>query len=170
MTSHWLHVGFTVAGTICEIVGFSWLVTSASRERGQKFAEWGPFRRIWNWFAYWLGPPPESATLEVDVSSRARAIESVGVGVAVNETEQEFVRRELREVRELIDRVHTHANQRIDSVTETLAQTDARLTESIGQVEARHTAERRTTLRRDFRAGQLFILGALLSLAGALIG
>lgn len=136
MTSHWLHVGFTVAGTACEIVGFSWLVTSASRERGQQFGEWGPLRRIWNWFAFWLGPPPESVTLEVNVSSSVSATGSLGIEVRANETEQERVRRELRQLHELVDRVHTQANQRIDTLTDGLAQTDARLSERIGQVEA----------------------------------
>ena len=127
-------------------------------------------RRVWNWLAFWLGPPPESVALEVNVSSSVSATGSLGIGVGTTETEQEFVRRELREVRELIDRVQTQTNQRIDSVAEGLAQTDARLSERIGQVEERHSAERRTTLRRDFRAGQLFMLGAVLSLVGGLIG
>ena len=88
-----------------------------------------------------------------------------------NETEQERVRRELRQLHEVVDRVHTQANQRIDTLTDGLAQTDARLKANASDRWKRASRqERRTVLHRDFRAGQLFMLGAVLSLTGALIG
>lgn len=134
---------------------------------------WGAVRRV--------GPVPPGLQLvrvlaqravrtgpQIKTMSGVGLTDSVGAGTA-SETEQEFVRRELRELRDLIDRVNNQANQQIDAVEKALAQADARLAERIAEIEKRHSAERSGALRREHRAAQLFMLGVVFSLVSALV-
>jgi nucleotide-binding universal stress UspA family protein len=169
VTQTTLHVVFTVAGAGCEIAGLAWLVANASRARSEEFGEHGPFRRMWDWLAYWFGPPPEPVELRLGaavVTSSASATITTG---EASETEIERLQRELEQLRERLERHEEHTTQRFSTLDDTIRQHATDLAERIDQVAVQQRELHHTALRRDIRAGALFIFGALLSAVANLV-
>ena len=168
VTHHTLHVVLTIAGAACEIVGLSWLVANASRERGAKYGEYGVFHRIWNWLVFWLSPPSEPVNLEVRAASSASASGQLSVRKG-NETEIERLAREVKELRERTERQEAQTSQRFASLEQSIQDMGNDLRGRIGEVAKQQLQLHRSALRSDVRAGRVFILGAILSMVANLI-
>jgi hypothetical protein len=162
------HVVLTVTGATCEIVGLTWLVADASRARSKEFGEHGVLRRVWNWFAYWLGPPSQPIVKNIDAAVELSA--SLGLAVASGqETELERIQRELNDLRERVSRHEEDVGRRFADLEARTSAAAANLQTRINELEARAREERRTSLRTEMRGARLFILGAILSAIANLI-
>jgi hypothetical protein len=160
----------TVAGTLCEVVGLTWIVVEASRARAVEFGERGLFRRIYNWFAYWLGPPTEAANVVGVAAGTARATASAsGANVLVNESDIDRLSRELAELRARVERSEQAASERFAALTERINTVESEMRERLTQLHQRHRELRRSALAREKRGAQLFIFGAILSGAANLV-
>jgi hypothetical protein len=157
VTPHAWHILLTLLGVGFEVVGLSWLVANASRERGDEFGEYGVLRRIRNWLVYWLGPAPEPVTLNVSAAGSASATGHLSLRTS-NETEIERLQRELQELRDRVQRHETQTAQHLSAVEENIQRTGAGLTERIEQIAGRqrelHRVRDGNGLRGPARADQ----------------
>jgi hypothetical protein len=167
MKLHPLNVILIVAGAICEILGLLWLAANVSRER-VGLGDAGFLRRIWIWLTYWLGPMPESQDISITAASAVSVSGSVSVA-RLNETEIERVQREVRELRERLDRFQTQVQGRLAAVEQSLHEKHELLTARVSEIETSLREARRADLRQTRWAGRLFALGAALSATGSLI-
>jgi hypothetical protein len=107
------HAILTICGAACEIVGLTWIVVDASRARSAEYAEYGIFRRIFNWFAFWLGPPGQTGT--VHALSGTASARGGASGVLTTPDDSDIARID-RELRELRGRVEQHEAQVAETV------------------------------------------------------
>jgi hypothetical protein len=163
------HALLTIFGAACEIVGLSWIVVEAARARSAEYGEHGLFRRIFDWFAFWLGPPGGSVTVQA-MSGTATASGSMsGVVMKANESDVERIDRELRELRERVAQQEKRVSELFTRVEGQLVNVSKELGGRIAEVEARHRELRRSALRAEVRGARLFILGAVLSAIANLV-
>jgi hypothetical protein len=150
-------------------VGLTWVVAEAARARSAEFGEHGVFRRVWNWFAYWLGPPPANQTVMVGTATaHGRAIGTVSVQRA-GESDMERLQPEFNELRERLARHEEDVSRRFAETESQTTQAARRLDERIGEIEGRQRDLRRSSLRQEVRGARLFILGAVLSAIANLV-
>jgi hypothetical protein len=168
VTREYWHSVLTVTGAGFEIVGLSWLVVNASRARSAEFGEHGLLRRIWNWFAYWLGAPPQPVRMEGALTSKA-TLSGEGKVISATETQLERLARELRELRQHVERNEREWNDRLAGVEQRSREAVDGIRTELRAFEERQAEVRRTALRGDVFAARLFILGAILSAVANLV-
>jgi hypothetical protein len=168
VTAHTWHVLLTVAGATFQIVGLSWLVANASRERGAAYGDYGVFRRVWNWFAFWLGRPPEQHEVQLTglMAASGSAAEAT---LRAGEPEMERLQRELSELRARVEASEARTVERFAAVQESIQRNAGQLQARIDEVATRQQDLHRGALRKDVLAGRLFIAGAILSAVGSLV-
>jgi hypothetical protein len=156
------HAVLTVAGAACEIVGLTWIVADAARARRSEFNEYGPLRRVWNWFKYWLGAPEQviAKSGAVHLSARGGA---TAKGIRAGETELERVQRELTELRDYVEQYEVQVAERFGALDARVSLLGDDLTTRIEDVKKRSEERRRADLLGEIRGARLFILGAILS-------
>jgi hypothetical protein len=156
------HVLLTLAGAGFEVAGLTWLVADASRARSAEFGEHGFLRRIWYWFAFWLGPPEQPVHLTMTAGGTVTATGTL-TARQTNETEIERLQREVEELRDRVERYEGQTAQRFSALDESIRRAAEDLGGRLEDISVRQRELHRTALRRDVRGGRLFILGALLS-------
>jgi hypothetical protein len=173
VSRHTVHVLLTLTGLTAEVVGLSWVVADASRARREEFGEVGLARRTWRrvygWFAFWLGPPSQP----VEIKAAAMAGHASGSGNLVmgvsNETEVERLRREVDELTAQVTAHVRSTGSRFDAVHGRVNELRSDFTERVGTIEAQQRELRRSALRGEVRGARLFALGAILSAAANLV-
>jgi hypothetical protein len=163
------HVLLTVAGTGCEVVGLTWIVFDVSRARAAEFGERGVFRRIYDWFAYWLGPPTQTVSASVRLSGGGSMAMAGGGTVTVNESDLERLSRELAELRARVERGEQVTSTRFAELAERINAVESEMRERVEELHQRERELRRSGLTLQKRGAQLFIFGALLSGAANLV-
>jgi hypothetical protein len=167
VSRHTWHTALTLTGFGCEAVGLLLLVAEASRARRVEFGDYGVFRRIYRWFAFW---PPGRAVNVHGVASMGVAHASGSLTVIKSgETDVERLQRELAS---LTDRVEAHEHafaKRFDGLQRQVDDVSRELSDRIASVVEQQLAVRRNALAGEVRGARLFILGAALSAAANLV-
>ncbi len=138
------HVLLTVVGTLCEVVGLTWIVVEASRARAAEFGERGLFRRTYDWFAYWLGPPSKVVNMSATVSGGGAIATGHAVVVRANETEVERLSRELAELRGRVERREQATSERFAALSERINRVESEMREHVAHAFATTTVLTRT--------------------------
>jgi hypothetical protein len=157
-----------VLGAAFELVGFSWVIADAAAALSHEYGEHGPFRRVWYWLRYWLGPPPEPVSLSGTASA------SLGMRGRLTarkepETDVERLERELGTLRQDFEDHKDASDRRLSSVEERLAEAMRQFAERADRIEQRLHELRHQTLRRERWGARLFMVGIVLTLASALV-
>jgi hypothetical protein len=168
MSTDTVRLLLALAGAGFQIAGFTWALVDASLARGREFAEYGLLRRTWNWFAFWLGPPPQPKQVSVAISSSLGLNTSL-TGIKSPESEMERLGRELRELSATVERHRKETDERIATVQGTVQKLTDDLAGRIAEIEERERNRRRGLLRREQRAAQLFIFGLTLTTSTYLV-
>ncbi|MEA2199441.1 MAG: hypothetical protein QOI89_37 [Solirubrobacteraceae bacterium] len=157
-----LRLLLALLGAGFQIASFTWALVDASRARGREFGEYGLPRRVWNWLAFWLGPPPEVRSVSASVSGGVRMTGSV-TAVKSPESDVERLGRELAQLRTAFERHQQNVDERLASVQGDVDRLSEDVSGRIAEIEDRERDRRRGFLRREQRAAQLFIVGLLLT-------
>jgi hypothetical protein len=155
-------------GAAFELVGFTWVIADASAALSHEYGEHGPFRRVWYWLRYWLGPPPQPVSLSGAASG------SIGLRGRLTarkepETDVERLERELGTLRQDFEDHKEATNQRLASVEERLSEAMRQFTERADRIEQSLRELRHRTLHRERSGARLFMFGIVLTLASALV-
>ncbi len=163
-----MRTALLIVGALLQVGGFAWALTVATHALGDEYAEYGVMRKVWRWFAYWLGPPPAPQTISGSVSASLGITGSLtGHKVTTNDIERleqqiTYLRAEFEQHREAIEKrvteVHSEQQQRHGEVVD-----------RIETIEARERQRRYEQLRRERYAALMFLVGVALTTAGALI-
>lgn len=160
----------TVAGAGLEIIGLTWIVAEASRERRQEFGEVGLLRRIGRWFSYWLfEEPPKRQIINLGIATSSAVAGGVAVMGVANETDVQRLERLLAQLTERLDNHEAATTKQVDEMRAETRQLEARLSGQLTAAEAQNRERRRRSLRREMSGARLFIVGAILSAAGNLV-
>lgn len=162
------HVVLTAAGLGFEIFGLSLIVADATRVRREEFGEVGIIRRMYRWFAYWLGHPDEAPQLH-PVGTSLEQSWAIAVAPREGETDIDRLTRELDDVRRRVLRHEESTRERFAAVDEAVAQVAEGLSSQLTDLEERRRHELRSTVVREIRGARLFFLGAALSAAANLV-
>lgn len=157
-----------VLGAVFELIGFSWVIADASAALSHEYGEHGPFRRVWYWVRYWIGPPGRSSSVSA-ATSASFGMSGRLTATKAGETDIERLDRELGELRTDLEEHKTQTEQRMSDIDNRLRETAERLTERADEIEKRMSESRRTALRRERRGARVFMFGILLTLISALI-
>jgi hypothetical protein len=146
-------------------------MAEASAARAREYGERGIFRRIYGWFAYWLGAPGESITGSAVLSTTGSfTVGTPTISTFSNESDTERLERELGELRKEVERLHRHYEQRFESTDQRVSELSASTNQRIEVLEQAGKESRRIALRREMRGAQLFMAGAVLTTIGAIFG
>ena len=162
MSANTVRLLLALAGAGFQIAGFTWALVDASLARGREFAEYGLPRRVWNWFAFWLGPPPQPKQMSGAVSASLGLSGSL-TAIKSPESEMERLGREIRELSAAVERHRKETGERLVAIEGNVQKMTDDLTGRIAEIEDRERSRRRGLLRREQRAAQLFIFGLLLT-------
>lgn len=162
MNADTLRLLLALLGAGFQIAGFTWALVDASLARGREFEEYGLPRRIWNWFAFWLGPPPKPQHISVAISE-SLGLSSTLTAIKSPESDIERLGREIGELSATVQRHHKETNERLATAQNDVQKLTDEMTAQIAKIETRERDRRRGLLRREQRAAQLFIFGLLLT-------
>jgi hypothetical protein len=162
MSTNTVRLLLAMTGAGFQITGFTWALVDASLARGREFAEYGVPRRIWNWFAFWLGPPPQPKQMSRAISSSLGLSGSL-TAIKNPESEIERLGREIGELSAAVERHREETNERLAVIQGDIQKMTDNLTGRIAEIEDRERDRRRALLRREQRAARLFILGLILT-------
>jgi hypothetical protein len=157
-----------VLGAAFELVGFSWVIADAAAALSHEYGEHGPFRRVWYWLRFWLGPPPEPVSLSGTASG------SLGMRGRLTarkepESDVERLERELGTLRQDLEDYKETTDRRLSGVEERLSEAMRQFAERADRIEQRLLDLRHRTLRRERWGARVFMFGIVLTLISALV-
>jgi hypothetical protein len=162
MSTNTLRLLLALFGAGFQIAGFTWALVDASLARGREFEEYGLPRRIWNWFAFWLGPPPQPKNISLTMNE-SLGMSDAAIAIKTPESDIEQIRREIGELSATVERHRVKTDECLTVVHSEVQKLTEDVTAHIEEIETRERDRRRGLLRREQRAAQLFIFGLALT-------
>ncbi len=171
------------SGALCELVGFLWIIAGVSQALSEDYEDHDLPHRIWfgikHVVSYVFEEPPKRQVVSHNVSISAGATASATVSAVVRKDSESDIERLERELRELRAEVAEHKSvvearfsgveQRFSGVEQSIRAASDALEQRAAEIEQRLNEIHVTGLRKEKGGALLFLLGALLTLAAALI-
>ncbi|MGO9322081.1 MAG: hypothetical protein ACLQBY_14940 [Solirubrobacteraceae bacterium] len=163
-----MRTALLVIGGLLQVGGFGWALTAATHALGDEYAEYGVFKKVWRWLAFWLGPPPVSQKASATISAEGGGTASA-TGHKVTETDIERLEHDIAILRADFERHRDAIDQRVSGLQAEHQKQHGEVLQRINTIEARERQRRYEQLRRERYAAFTFLLGVTLTTVGALV-
>jgi len=163
-----MRTALLIVGGLLQVGGFAWALTTATHALGDEYAEYGVARKIWRWFAFWLGPPPVVHEASGRISA-AVGLTGTAAGHKVTETDIERLEQQIAYLRADFERHRDAIDKRVEAIDTEHQKRHSEVVERIKTIEARDRERRYAQLRRERYAALTFLVGVALTTAGALV-
>jgi hypothetical protein len=166
------HRVLAASGAACELVGFLLVMSGVSRALSEEYEEHGVFRRLWFGIKYlwqYVFEEPPKPIIHEGAASGSMHLSGSATGRKSPESDLERVERELRELRNDLDKHKEAVEQRFSTVEQRLQEATDSLAARATAIESRLDKIRRSSLHHEKNGARVFLFGAFLTLIAVFV-